>query len=63
MASNKPRILLQLAYEEYAREYLRSLPPEHFMEATAQATQRTITLESLALVQRADPMCNFSTNC
>ena len=55
MASNKPRILLRLAYEEYAQEYLRSLPPEHFMEATAQATQRAITLASLALVQARRP--------
>jgi Uma2 family endonuclease len=55
MASTKPRILLRLAYEEAAQEYLRSLPPEHFMEATAQATQREITLESLALVRARRP--------
>jgi len=30
---------------------LRSLRPEHFMEATCQGTQRTITLASLALVR------------
>jgi DNA repair exonuclease SbcCD ATPase subunit len=48
--SNLPRALIEVAYAEYAREYLRSLPPEHFMEATAQATQRKITLESLDLV-------------
>src|ERR1700722_14305533 len=46
----KPRILMHLEYEEEAQAYLRSLPPEHFMEATAQATQRKITLESLDLV-------------
>jgi Uma2 family endonuclease len=45
-----------MAYEEAAQEYLRSLPLEHFMEATPQATQRKITLESLDLVsaRRAD---------
>src|SRR5438874_12368691 len=49
MSTTKPRHLLRLEYEK-AAEYLRSLPPEHFMEATAQATQRKITLESLDLV-------------
>ncbi len=33
------------------QEYQRSLPLEHYTEATAQATQREITLESLALVK------------
>jgi Uma2 family endonuclease len=43
-------------YEEYAREYLRSLrPEEHIMEAPAQATQRKITLESLDLVKPHRP--------
>jgi Uma2 family endonuclease len=55
MASTRPRILLRLAYAEAAQEYLRSLPPEHFMEATAQATQRKITLESLDLVHARRP--------
>src|SRR5438874_12876358 len=56
MATTKPRALIALAYEEAAQEYLRKLPLEHFMEATPQATQREITLESLALVRggRAD---------
>jgi hypothetical protein len=56
MASTKPRALIAVAYEAAAQEYLRSLPPEHFMEATAQARQREITLESLALLKarRAD---------
>jgi Uma2 family endonuclease len=53
--SNLPRALIEVAYAEYAREYLRSLPPEHFMEATAQATQRKITLESLDLVHARRP--------
>jgi Uma2 family endonuclease len=38
-------------YAEAARAYLAALPLEHFMEATPQATQREITLESLALVK------------
>jgi hypothetical protein len=50
MASARPRALIAVTYEEAAREYLRSLPLEHFMEATPQATQRKITLESLDLI-------------
>lgn len=42
-------------FEEAAQSYLRSLPPEHFMEATPQATQRKITLESLDLVHAQRP--------
>lgn len=55
MAITKPRILLSLEYAEYAEQYLRSLPPEHFMEATGQSTQRKITLESLDLVHALRP--------
>ena len=55
MASAKPRALIAVAYEEAAQAYLRSLPPEHFMEATAQATQRKITLESLDLLHARRP--------
>lgn len=46
-------------YDYAADRYLRSLPMEHFMEATAQATQRKITLESFDLVQvsRPDVQC------
>jgi Uma2 family endonuclease len=55
MSSAKPLILLRLEYEEAAEAYLRSLPPEHFMEATPQATQREITLESFALVHARRP--------
>src|SRR5687768_14547974 len=56
MPTETPRILLELSYYQAAQDYLRKLPPEHFMEATPQATQREITLESLALVraQRTD---------
>lgn len=54
--SHLPRGIIAVTYAEYAREYLRSLPLEHFMEATGQSKQREITLESLALVRarRAD---------
>jgi Uma2 family endonuclease len=46
-------------YEEAARDYLHYLPLSHFMEATAQGTQREITLESFALVRvhRPDVQC------
>jgi Uma2 family endonuclease len=53
--ANKPRALVAIAYAEAAEAYLRSLPPEHFMEATAQATQRKITVESLDLVHGRRP--------
>src|SRR5215472_3950220 len=55
MASAKPRPLLRIEYEEAAEAYLKSLPLAHFMEATAQATQRKITLESLDLVHARRP--------
>src|SRR5258707_10165241 len=55
MATALPRALIEIAYEEAAQEYLRSLPLEHFMEATAQAAQRKITLESLDLLHVRRP--------
>lgn len=55
MASTRPRPLVEIEYYQWAQEYLRSLPPEHFMEATAQGTQRKITLESLDLVHARRP--------
>src|SRR5688572_7655358 len=55
MTPNLPRRLQEVAYERAAQEYLRNLPLEHFMEATAQATQREITLASLALVRARRP--------
>jgi Uma2 family endonuclease len=42
-------------YEAAEQEYLRSLPLEHFMEATDHARQREITLESFALIHAARP--------
>jgi Uma2 family endonuclease len=41
---------LDQLYARIASEYCRSLPLEHFMESTDQATQRKITVESLDLV-------------
>jgi Uma2 family endonuclease len=51
MPAKIPPSLLRVRYYDAAQAYLRSLPLEHFMEATPQATQREITLESLALVR------------
>jgi Uma2 family endonuclease len=55
MATEKPRVFLEMRYQQAAREYERKLPLEHFMEATPQATQRKITLESLDLVHAQRP--------
>jgi len=55
MSPDLPPLLQELAYEREAQAYLRSLPLEHFMEATPQATQRKITLESLDLVRAHRP--------
>ena len=50
MPTQVPRHLLHLKFYEAEQAYLRSLPLEHFMEATPQATQRKITLESFDLI-------------
>jgi hypothetical protein len=55
MPAEMPRALVAIRYYEAAQAYLRSLPPEHFMEAVSQSTQRKITLESLALVAARRP--------
>ena len=55
MSTAKPRHLLAIEYEEAAEAYLRSLPPEHFMEAYAQGTQRKITLGSFEVVRVRRP--------
>lgn len=55
MASKLPVGLLRYAYAKAADDYLRSLPLEHFMESTPQATQRKITLESFDLVHARRP--------
>ena len=46
-------------YERDALEYSRTLPLEHFMEATPQSTQREISLESFAIVKAARPDVHF----
>ena len=53
--STAPRRLQEATFAAAAREYARSLPLEHYMEATPQATQRAITLASLALVHARRP--------
>jgi Uma2 family endonuclease len=55
MPTEMPRMLLEVRYYQAAQDYLRGLPPEHFMEAVPQATQRKITLESLDLVHARRP--------
>jgi Uma2 family endonuclease len=55
MATDRPISLVRLEYDRAAEAYLRSLPPEHFMEAVPQATQRKIALESLDLVRARRP--------
>src|SRR5262245_10391796 len=55
MSTAQPTHLLRIAYEETAAAYLRNLPPEHCMEATAQGTQLEITLVSLGLVKVRRP--------
>ena len=55
MATKIPRRLQEVAYENAAREYARNLPLEHYMEATPQATQRKITVQSLDLLALRRP--------
>lgn len=46
---------LRVIYDFTEQRYLRSLPLEHFMEATDHSRQREITLESFALIRAARP--------
>jgi hypothetical protein len=55
MYANLPLAVQEVAYEREAQAYLHSLPLEHFMESTPQATQRKICLESLDLLSRRRP--------
>ena len=59
MPTKIPRGTLEVHYEAAAQEYLRKLKPEHFMEATPQATQREITLASFALVHAQRPEVQY----
>src|SRR5439155_10474411 len=58
MSIHVPKRLREATYEREAQIYLLSLPPEHFMEAIPQASQRAITLASLALVTARRPDCH-----
>lgn len=51
MLTDLPRPLQRLKFHQSAEAYLKSLPMEHFMEGTSQATQREITVESLAFLK------------
>jgi hypothetical protein len=55
MSTELPRPLLRLQYAKAAEAYLRSLPPEHFMEALPQSIQREITLASFAVIHSLLP--------
>src|SRR4051812_49921 len=46
---------LKMLYEHAERQYLKSLPLEHFMESTTQATQRKVTLESFDVIHASRP--------
>ncbi len=59
MRSETPRAIVEVKYHRAAQEYLYRLPPEHFMEATPQATQREITVESFALVRSVRPDVHY----
>ena len=59
MSSTLPRALLEIRYHESARAYLASLGPENHMEATPQATQREITVESFALLRLRRPDVHY----
>ena len=54
-ATPAPTVIDRVRYENAAQDYLAGLTMENFMEATAQGTQREITLESLAIVRAARP--------
>jgi len=57
--STLPRPLLEIKFANAAEAYLRSLPPEHFMEAIPQATQREISLGSFAVLRTFRPDLHY----
>jgi Uma2 family endonuclease len=59
MSSTLPRPLLEIHYYKAAQAYLASLPPEHFMEATPQATQREISVQSFAVLKVRRPDVHY----
>lgn len=65
---NHPAVIddprLKLIYERAAARYVRSLPLEHFMESTQQATQRKVTTAAFDLIAAARPEVQcFSELC
>ncbi|MBA4189148.1 MAG: hypothetical protein C0467_14215 [Planctomycetaceae bacterium] len=50
-----PNPEMRAFYEAEAQAYLESLPLSHFMESTAQSSQRKITVESFDLIHVARP--------
>src|SRR5262245_32517685 len=55
MGRARPRHVIQTDYERTAREYLASLPLEHFMEGAAQASQRLITTTAFEQIHALRP--------
>ena len=55
MASKKSHILTAEEHEQCAKEYMRSLPLEHYAEAIGQSHQRGITLKSLSVLKARRP--------
>ena len=55
MASTNPYFLSAAEYEQYAKEYMRGLPLEHYAESTGQSGQRAITLKSLSVLRARLP--------
>lgn len=49
--TERPRILVEMEYDEAAKAYLRSLNREFITETQDQGTQRAITLESFAVLK------------
>ena len=59
MSTAMSRAELEAEYRESAQAYLASLPLEHFMEATPQATQREISVQSFALLRLRRPDVHY----
>jgi hypothetical protein len=55
VANTNSPILSAAEYEQYAKKYMRSLPLEHFAEATGQSGQRAIALKSLSVLRAHRP--------
>jgi hypothetical protein len=53
--ATRPRVLVEMEYDEAAEEYLRSLTLENLAESYKQGTQREKTLASFAVVKTRRP--------